>query len=76
MHGPGWDMIALGAAWPPAWRLDGLALLFLVPALLLPAVAALYAPAYLAQARYRGERPRAFAWYPPAYLPEFPARRC
>lgn len=61
MHGPGWDMIALGSAWPPAWRLDGLALLFLVPALLLPAVSALYAPAYLAQERYRGES-RARFW--------------
>lgn len=60
MHGPGWDMIAIGSAWPPAWRLDGLALLFLVPVLFVSAVAALYAPAYLRQERYRAESPVRF----------------
>lgn len=55
MSGLHLDAIAFAAAWPPAWRLDGLALLFLLPALFVPAVAALYAPAYLRQERYRHE---------------------
>ena len=60
MHGSGWDMIAIGSAWPPAWRLDGLALLFLAPVLFVSAVAAIYAPAYLRQERYRAESPVRF----------------
>lgn len=55
MHGSGWDMIAISSAWPPAWRLDGLSLLFLAPVVFVSAVAALYAPAYLRQERYRDE---------------------
>ncbi|MFN8177572.1 MAG: proton-conducting transporter membrane subunit [bacterium] len=38
-----------------AWHLDGLTLLFLIPVLVVSAVAALYAPAYLGQERYREE---------------------
>ena len=50
-------------AWP-LWRLDGPALLFLVPVLVVAAAAALYAPAYLTMERYRGEsRLRYWALY-------------
>jgi hydrogenase-4 component B len=37
------------------WRLDGLSLMFLIPTLVVSAAAALYAPRYLAQERYREE---------------------
>ena len=55
MNAAWWGAIAGGELWRPAWRADGPALLFLVPVLLVSAAAALYAPAYLAQERYRGE---------------------
>lgn len=51
---------ALGPPWQPQWRLDGPALLFLVPVLLVSLAAAVYAPAYLRQERYRHERPSRF----------------
>jgi hydrogenase-4 component B len=44
-----------GCPWRPAWALDGPALLFLVPVLVVSAAAACYAPAYLRQERYRAE---------------------
>ena len=48
-----------------AWRLDGLALVFLIPVLVLSVLAALYAPAYLRQERYRDEnRARYWLLYP------------
>jgi hydrogenase-4 component B len=56
-----WDVWVGCPAWHPAWRLDGPALLFLVPIVLVCAAAAFYAPAYLDQERYRGES-RARFW--------------
>jgi hydrogenase-4 component B len=50
-----WDVWVGCPAWQPAWRLDGPALLFLLPILLVSAAAAIYAPAYLRQERYRDE---------------------
>ncbi|HEY6866959.1 MAG TPA: complex I subunit 5 family protein [Candidatus Eisenbacteria bacterium] len=55
-----WNAIGGAGGWP-AWRVDGLSLLFLVPVLLVSAAAAIYAPAYLRQERYRGES-RARFW--------------
>ena len=50
-----WQMIPIGAGWQPGWRLDGPALLFLIPVLVVSGVCALAAPGYLRQPRYRDE---------------------
>jgi hydrogenase-4 component B len=50
-----WNVLPIGPAWQPAWRLDGPAWLFLAPVLFVSALSALYAPAYLRQERYRHE---------------------
>ncbi|MFI5371892.1 MAG: complex I subunit 5 family protein [Candidatus Eisenbacteria bacterium] len=53
---PSWSsVLPIGWVWAPAWHLDGPATLFLVPVLVVSALAALYAPAYLRQERYRNE---------------------
>jgi hydrogenase-4 component B len=57
-----WNMLPIGSSWQPTLRLDGPALVFLLPVLFVSAAAAVYAPAYLRQERYRHESAARFTW--------------
>lgn len=61
MNATRWELWVGCPAWASAWRLDGPALLFLVPIVLVSAAAAIFAPPYLRQERYRGQS-RARFW--------------
>ena len=64
MTGWAYEIQITGPMWESSWQVDGPALLFLVPILLVSLVAALYAPAYLRRERYAGQsRARFWALY-------------